>query len=403
MSALLLLLPLCLTPPVEFTLVRVADPGNEALPIDNFNPQFPEPQAADEFVGAVAYEYEIGRFEVTVTQYVRFLNAVDPEGTNARQLWDPLLDPSTNPKYGSIRRVADAPPGEHFQIAFPVWANKPIGFVDFFRAARFINSLHNGEHSREIDSTGAIRYLCHFSPQTETGAYDLRNQATFGSYATRGVLTGFVLPSQDEWIKAAYYTPELTPAGRHYWRYPERSDETPTAATCDPCGHVTNAEIQPLACFNNITDWCPASCPDGDGTSCPDTFFVGNLVGVGECNSPSPWGTFDQGGNVVEWTDTVVPPIAGAPNPQGMPIWRQMHGGIAVAGAWQLWMSATGASDPFAQVLGNTRAFGGLRVAFLPGGAAPTEPGACDADMTGDGEVNGEDLSQLLSRWGLCR
>ncbi len=402
MNPIVVLLALCFTPSTEFTLVRVGDPGNAALPIDNFNPTFPTPKAADEFVGAVAYEYEIGRFEVTVAQYVQFLNAVDPEGSNARQLWDPLMDPSTNPKYGSVRRVSDAPVGDHFRVAFPVWENKPIGFIDFFRAARFINALHNGKHSREVGADGAVHYHCEFSPQTETGAYDLRNQNTFGSYATRGVVEGFVLPSQDEWIKAAYYTPVLTPAGRHYWRYPERTDETPTAATCDPCGHVTNASTQPLACYNDIANWCPASCANGETSTCPDAVFVGNLVGVGECHSPSPWGTFDQGGNVVEWTDTVVPPIAGAPNPQGMPIWRQMHGGISAAGAWQLWMSATGASDPYSQVLGNTRAFGGFRVALLPRAAGAGGGGSCDGDVNGDGAVDGADLGQLLGEWGQC-
>ena len=37
-------------------------------------------------VGAVDYEYGIGAFEVTVSQYVTFLNTVDPLGKNLRQL-----------------------------------------------------------------------------------------------------------------------------------------------------------------------------------------------------------------------------------------------------------------------------------------------------------------------------
>ena len=99
----------------------------------------------------------------------------------------------------------------------------------------------------------------------------------------------------------------------------------------------------------------------------------------------------------MEWTDTIVVPIAGAPNPLNVPIWRQLHGGISVAAEWQLWMSATGASDPYGQYLGNTRAFAGFRVGFLPGAAA-----GCVGDLTNDGEVSGEDLGILLDHWGPC-
>ena len=99
----------------------------------------------------------------------------------------------------------------------------------------------------------------------------------------------------------------------------------------------------------------------------------------------------------MEWTDTIVIPIAGAPNPLNVSIWRQLHGGISVAAEWQLWMSATGASDPFGQYLGNTRAFAGFRVGFLPSAAA-----GCVGDLTSDGTVSGDDLGVLLDHWGPC-
>ncbi|MDA1008900.1 MAG: hypothetical protein O2800_07890 [Planctomycetota bacterium] len=388
------------TPPqIEIDLVGVGDPGNEALPIINFNPTFPTAANATEFVGAVSYDYEIGRFEVTVNQWVSFLNTVDPSGANVRGLWDVAMSPDTDPKYGSVRQVLSAPVGARYQLASPVWSQRPIAWIDFFRAARFINALYNGHHERTVDGNGVARYRCWLSQNTETGAYDLRNQATFGAYATRGVRSGFVLPSQDEWIKAAYFSHVPTPSGSHYWRYPTQSDEPPTSATVDACGEVTNAGIGPLANFNNIAEWCPASCPDGDVTTCPDPFgFLANLTRVGACHSPSPWNTLDQGGNLVEWTDTVVAPVAGAPNPLNQPIWRQVHGGIATAPAYQLWMSATGATDPYGQFLDNTRAFAGFRVGFLPSGAT-----GCAADLTGDGVVNGQDLGILTSEWGPCQ
>jgi hypothetical protein len=60
---------------------------------------------------------------------------------------------------------------------------------------------------------------------------------------------------------------------------------------------------------------------------------------VGHAKTTSPWGTLDQGGNVVEWTDTIAPSPAG--NTVGR-VWRRLHGGIANAGAYQLWLSAVG-------------------------------------------------------------
>ena len=53
----------------------------------------------------------------------------------------------------------------------------------------------------------------------------------------------------------------------------------------------------------------------------------------------SPWGTLDQGGNAVEWTDTITPPPFGV---KGARVWRRLHGGIANAPVYQLWISAVG-------------------------------------------------------------
>jgi formylglycine-generating enzyme required for sulfatase activity len=49
---------------------------------------------------------------------------------------------------------------------------------------------------------------------------------------------------------------------------------------------------------------------------------------VGQAKTASPWGTLDQGGNAVEWTDTIAPSPAG--NSQGR-VWRRLHG-IGVLG-----------------------------------------------------------------------
>ena len=67
--------------------------------------------------------------------------------------------------------------------------------------------------------------------------------------------------------------------------------------------------------------------------------YQGSLSTVGQARTPSPWGTLDQGGNAVEWTDTITPPPTGR---SGGRVWRRLHGGIANAPAYQLWLSAVG-------------------------------------------------------------
>ena len=53
-------------------------------------------------VGGVKDTYGIGEFEITVSQYVTFLNTVDPAGKNLRQLYEDHMNPTVWPRYGSM-------------------------------------------------------------------------------------------------------------------------------------------------------------------------------------------------------------------------------------------------------------------------------------------------------------
>jgi len=296
-----------------------------------------------------------------VKQWVKFLNTADPNGVDAFNLYASEESGSSWPKYGQIDFSANAARGRHYSLAYPEWGDKPYGFANFLRAARFVNSLYNGDLlSKQASSAGSFKYVTYkvrLARRTQRGMYDLARQKSTG--ATRAHDTGFVVPSQNEWIKAAYYDP--TGGGTFsYWKYPTNpgvfGDDTataPTTTTLDPTtGDVTNASTQPLANYHAsgqpAPSWCPAAVSASDCSSVnpfgidPTTYaeaYQGSLSTVGQAKTTSPWGTLDQGGNAVEWTDTITPPPSGRSDGR---VWRRLHGGIANAPAYQLWLSAVG-------------------------------------------------------------
>lgn len=126
-------------------------------------------------------------------------------------------------------------------------ANRPVVFVSWFDAARFANWMMNGQGSGDM----------------ETGAYTL-NGATSG-IITANIGASVYIPTEDEWYKAAYYSA----ANTSYSLYPNGQN---TISTADA----------------------------NYGNSVGSTTNVGSYTGA-----PSAYGTFDQGGNVIEWNDAV--------------------------------------------------------------------------------------------------
>jgi hypothetical protein len=354
---------------VTVRTVKVGAPANASVAIVPFTDAVyescadaPQTSAGCQLVGGVKYRYDIGQLEITVRQWVAFLNTVDPAGTDRHDLYDPTESSSAWPKYGQINKSARTRNGHHYSVAYPAWADKPYGFANFLRAARFVNSLFNGRLlSKSTSSAGginAVTYKVRLSTNTERGMYDLGRHKRTG--ATRAHKRGFVVPSQNEWIKAAYYDP--TGGGTYsYWKYPTNAgvfgDNTATApspTTLNPStGDVTNAATQPLATYHAsgvaAPSWCPAAVQPPDDCSSVNPFgidpttyaelYQGSLGTVGQAKTTSPWGTLDQGGNAVEWTDTITPPPSGK---AGGRVWRRLHGGVPNAPAYQLWLSAVG-------------------------------------------------------------
>ena len=250
-------------------------------------------------LGSVNYDYQISTYEVTVAQYTEFLNAVaasDPYG-----LWSENM--ASDPLGASINRSGED--GSYTYTAVEGKENEPVRCVTFYDACRFCNWMANGQESGD----------------TETGSYDL----SLGVDITRSSGATWVLPSEDEWYKAAYYDPETD----SYYDYPNGSDEMPE----EPTDGTTTREMN----FGDYPYW------EEDGS------WV-YYTDVGETTGQSPYGVYDMGGNVREWTDSVAWPSVN----------RISRGGCLYDSASAMSATSDQPYDPSAE-----DHLHGLRVAFL--------------------------------------
>jgi formylglycine-generating enzyme required for sulfatase activity len=166
--------------------------------------------------GAVAYEYRIGKYEVTNAQYANFLNAVAKTDTHG------LYNTGMN-NHGIARNGSSGSYGYSVTAGFE---NRPVVYVSWFDGARFTNWLGNGQGAGS----------------TEAGAYSLGSGT--GIVTVNPGATVY-LPSEDEWYKAAYYNGDLN----FYSLYPNGDDAiTVTDANYNnSVGHSTDVGFYPSA------------------------------------------------------------------------------------------------------------------------------------------------------------
>lgn len=245
-------------PLVNIQTVTVGDPGN---------------QAATTTYGSVSNVFAIGTYEVTIAQYATFLNTVASVTSSNYlvNLWNAGMETDLNG--AGISRSGSGTLASPYSYSVIGTGNRPISYVSWYDAARFANWLNNGA------TVGA---------STEMGAYTL-NGATSGNSFTRSVGATWFLPSNNEWVKAAYYKGGSTNAG--YWLFPTQSDSPP--------GNVIGSTPNQA---NIVDDNYRYSVTQSDAYSASQNYLseVGAYSG-----SASPYGTYDQGGNVTEWTETL--------------------------------------------------------------------------------------------------
>ena len=238
--------------------VTVGDPGNRAT--DATLDAAPLPGIEGDLwlspgmrVGAVDYRYRIARTELTVGQWFEFVQAYWPHYDGVRN--DPAF--SSN----AIFIGFDGSPGLVNGYAL----DQPVE-VSFEYAARYANWLHNNKAGEAW--------------AFESGAYETSTFTENADGSTNHQLTHspgarFWIPTEDEYVKAAYWDPTKGADGG-YWMYPNGAD-TPPAPGSPEDGGMTNAG----GWFNDY--------PRAVG-SYPDQV--------------SPWGLLDTSGGAEEMLET---------------------------------------------------------------------------------------------------
>ena len=226
----------------------------------------------DRICGSVDYPYNIGKYEVTAGQYTEFLNAV--AGVDTYSLYNTAMWSSSNgckiERFEGSGTVEDP---YRYRVAAD-YANRPVNFVSWADAARFANWMHNGQPTGEQDLT-----------TTEDGSYFLNGAVS--SVELQAVVrepdATWVIPSEDEWYKAAYHKNDGVTS--NYWDYPTCSDIRPSNDLIDPDpGNNANFE--------------------DDGYTIDSPYW---RTEYGEFeNSASCYGTYDQAGNVWELNESII-------------------------------------------------------------------------------------------------
>jgi formylglycine-generating enzyme required for sulfatase activity len=225
--------------------------------------------------GSVPYAYQMGKYDVTVGQYCQFLNAVAT--TDTYGLYHVFMAGT----YPTIGIAQSGSPGSYtysvaggYSGSYSKAANCPMFDLTWVNAARFCNWLQNGQPTGAQDLT-----------TTEDGSYYLNGATGWSDVmaVTRKANATYVIPSENEWYKAAYYKGGSTNAG--YWTYPTQSDDVPGYTLPDTGNHASFFAGYGIG-YTDPANW---------------------LTPVGAFSkSPGPYGTFDMGGDIFQWNEEII-------------------------------------------------------------------------------------------------
>ncbi len=236
--------------------------------------------------GGVAYEYRIGRMEVTSAQWVEFFSAAYDRPPAD---WLPHLTPPTF--WGGVPTTPTVPGGRRWTTT-PQSAMLPTGNISWRMAAMYCNWLHNDKRpDREAFLNGAY----------DVSTFSLTPLGRFTDQLTRSPGARYFVPTLDEWIKAAHYDPakpnsDGTVGG--WWDYSNSSD---TPYVYGPPGVRVGV--------NSLGELVPD--PNGALPTANAVWRSTNFPGLSPFSVPlgaypgvtTPWGLIDAAGGTSEWLE----------------------------------------------------------------------------------------------------
>jgi len=241
-----------------FTWKAIGNPGNAANSVTG--------------LGAVADSFKMSAYETTNSQYAYFLNHSVAGRDNLYGVYNSYMFTNAN---GGIKQVAPVEAGGAYTYeVVSGFADKPVNYVNWFSAARFINWYANGAK---------------VSSSTETGSYTIPSSAVSGNPVARNANATVFLPSADEWTKAAFYDAN----SGTYALWPTGQNSTPTGTTPTTGENVANF-AQGISGEVQVT---------GSYTDTVSTYGLWDMLGnVGEMSDTSSINTAQiQAGNGTTW------------------------------------------------------------------------------------------------------
>ena len=389
--------------------VTVGNPGNAPAPADDSGVRY----------GGVSYEYRIGKYEVTYGQYLEFLNAKaksDPTG-----LYDPDM---TNDQIANGIQRNGSSGSYSYSLLNERSANLPVSFVNFTDAARFANWVNNGKGNASTENGAYLITTANVKAATRANGvntyqiegnspilkgdqievsgllgigFAIRSQVENVEYkggstyvsvknsypdnvaigegiivsipSTHSTLAKVWIPSENEWTKAAYYNPTLNNGAGGYYKWATQSNDYP-GNSFEPIANQANIPSSDGSTFANTTTDRSITPIAGPSLLTP----VGSFS-----KSPSYYGTFDQDGNLTEWTDTVYDATATFGNYNRSPnATRSKHGAMYYSGT-------AGSTRRDDILMPNDKGYGsGFRLAAASLGSSLVESSAPACDCCGD-------------------
>jgi formylglycine-generating enzyme required for sulfatase activity len=286
----------------EAAVVSFGTPGNqfqmEFVTIGNPN-NAADTTGAPNPAGAVGYEYGIGQFEVSEDMITKY-----------------------NANFGTANSLAITKDTRG--------TKKPATSVSWNEAARFVNWLNTstGGFAAYKFTTSGVNDNIAVWTAADTLDYNAANPY-------RSKRATYVLPSYNEWYKAAYYNP----TNSTYYNFANGSDTRPTA--------VVSGTASNTAVYRQSGEASPTGPADVD--------LAGGL---------SPYGVMGLSGNVFEWEESSFDLANGNGSSS-----RGTRGGFWLSNSGDLSSSTRSGSNPSSE-----QNFVGFRVVSLSSSAPPSVP-----------------------------